>query len=155
MSTVGPRDAEATRTTVRTWWEETLAGTRTRAETSRWAQQQIDAGWWDEELVLQGLLQLQALDIAGDAGAAADSDNALQESLDAWLSRLDRYDENPAAWRTDYFTTMLRSFANRHGIEAAERFSAKMVGAGLLSTSEVQGALDHRQATESASPVRD
>lgn len=148
-----------TRAQVRTWWRDLAAGRCARCEAAAWAERQLDDGLADEELVIQGLLFLQAIDLVpGDDGpvhsedpeapffvAAADIDSALE----AWEAELRRYDEDPDSWMRGYFRRMLTDYAARHGIDAARTFGSKLVASGDLTAEDVVDALDEQRSADS------
>lgn len=121
------------RTAIRDCWDDVLAGRRTREEVNEWAVQQIEAGLWEEELVLQGLLRLNTLPVLGEAD--------VRESLERWTADLAEYDENPQAWDRAYFLRMLREFTQSRGADAGARFAGKLVSDGLLTSLDVREVL--------------
>jgi hypothetical protein len=56
-------DASDLRAQVQERWIDFEAGRRTRSEISRWAEERLEDGTADEELVIQGLLFLQTVDL--------------------------------------------------------------------------------------------
>jgi hypothetical protein len=64
--TPGTGPHEPTRAEVRACWEDVVAGRRTRAEASDWACPWVQANFTGEELVLQGLRYLHAVDLGVD-----------------------------------------------------------------------------------------
>ncbi|MFI6678171.1 hypothetical protein [Kribbella sp. NPDC050470] len=144
---------EPTRAEVHAWWEDVVAGRRTRTEASELAQPWLQANFMGEELVLQGLLYLQALDLGVDApgdtprhrsGSASEylvSDADMATALSRWLQELDVVDEDPAGWTVRHFQRMVSGFATRCGADRARSFGAKLVAAGHLTSADVLDAL--------------
>jgi hypothetical protein len=109
----------------------------------------VQANFMGEELVLQALLYLHAIDLgvddAGDAprhqeGPAVEylaSDADVATALSRWLRELSVYDEDPDGWNRRHFQTMLRDHAARYGVGRARSFGAKLVAAGHLTTADV------------------
>lgn len=134
-----------TNAAVRRRWEDVLAARATVGEASAWAEQVLDTNAWDDELTLQGLLQLQAATVVTELATP---------HLEKWLAELDKYEQDSEAWNRAYFTRTLQRFAAQHGNSAPMRFAAKLVLAGHLTTSDVDNALDTRGVPpESGSPV--
>lgn len=130
---------------VRRRWEDVLAARATVGEAVAWAEQVLYTNAWDDELTLQGLLQLQAANVVTDLATP---------HLENWLAEIGKYEQEPVAWNRAYFTRILQRFAAQHGNSAAMRFAAKLVLAGHLTTSDVENALDTRGVPpESGSPV--
>jgi len=98
---------EPTRAEVQAWWEDVVARRRTRTEASEWADTWVQADLMGEELVLQALLYLHAMDLVVDAsgdnprhraGAASEylvSDADMATALSRWLRELSVYDDDP------------------------------------------------------------
>lgn len=129
-----------TRADVERWWVDLLEGTCTRDQASQWAEYWLNQDPGDiEELVIQGLLTLQSFinsDLSHDELMAE-----VAGDLTRWRNELQRYDADPDAWMCEYFTTMLSSFAGRHGVDSARAFGAKMVRDGWLTERDVEAAL--------------
>jgi hypothetical protein len=122
-----------TRAAIGGWFADVLDGRRTRDEANEWAIDQIEAGQWEEELVLQGLLRLNGLPALSDAEARA--------SLERWTAELAEYDEDPLEWDRRYFLQLVRGFAARVGVGSARLFAAKLVSDGLLTSFDVREVL--------------
>lgn len=125
-----------TRWDVERWWQDCIDGRRTTAEASRWAEDQLDASSPEEELVLQGLLELQSLQF-GDRDAGS-----MRSRLRRWQAELETYDRDPDAWNRRYFQRLLIRFRERHGLERSRGFGRRLVGHGVLSDRDVEEALD-------------
>ncbi|MEU8227452.1 hypothetical protein [Kribbella sp. NPDC048915] len=144
---------EPTRAEVQVWWEDVVAGRRTRTEASDWADPWVQANFMGEELVLQALVYLHAMDLAvdglGDAPrhqSGSDSKYLVSEAdmaraLSRWLQELSVYDEDPDGWTVRHFQKMVRNLATRSGADRARSFGAKLVAAGHLTTADVLDAL--------------
>jgi hypothetical protein len=141
-----------TRADVLDWWRHLVAGRCTRWEAAGWAERQIEQDAWDEELVLQGLLYLQTVDLVKtDSGPRHVSDSAapflavdaeIGPALDEWIGELARFDADPELWMQRYFQRMLRSFAARHGRARAQSFGDKLVAHGDLTPDGVTEAVE-------------
>jgi len=106
-----------------------------------------------EELVLQALIYLHAIDLGVDApgGHASTSVRIRLRVLgigrghgygaESMVSKLGVYDEDPAGWTVRHFQKMVRDFATRSGADRARSFGAKLVAAGHLTTADVLDAL--------------
>jgi hypothetical protein len=144
---------EPTRAEVQAWWEDVVAGRRTRTEASDWAYPWVQANFMGEELVLRALLYLHAMDLGVDApgntprhqaGPASEylvSDADIATALCRWLGELSVYDEDPHGWNLRHFQKMVRDLATRSGADRARSFGAKLVDAGHLTTADVLDAL--------------
>ena len=118
---------------IRGWFADVLAGRRTRDEASEWAVEHIEAGRWEEELILQGLLRLNALPGSSDAQA--------KESLERWTAEFVKYDEDPQEWDRQYFLRLVRGSTERAGVESARRLANKLVSDGVLTSLDVREVL--------------
>jgi len=144
---------EPTRAEVQVWWEDIVVGRRTRTEASDWAETWVQANFMGEELVLQALLYLHAVDLGVDAsgetprhqsGSASEylvSDADMAIALSRWLQELSVDDEDPAGWTVRHFQKMVRDLATRSGADRARSFGAKLVAAGHLTSADVLDAL--------------
>ena len=119
-----------TRVAIRGWFTDVLDGRCTPDEASDWATDHISACRWEDELILQGLLRLNALLSLSDAQA--------QQSLERWTADLAEYDEDPREWDRRYFLQLVRGFAERVGVEHARRFANKLVSEGMLTSLDVR-----------------
>ncbi|KQS65822.1 hypothetical protein [Modestobacter sp. Leaf380] len=142
-----------TRAQVRARWRDLAAGRCARWEAATWAECQLDDGLADEELVIQGLLFLQSIDLVpGDSDGPVHSGDPkapffvatadIDPALGAWETELRRYDADPDAWMRGYFRRMLSGYAATHGVEAARTFGGKLVASGDLAAEDVTAALD-------------
>lgn len=109
-------------------WSRAIAGGAARREAAAWAQEKLDNNPDCEELVLQGLLHLQAL-IHQPAARGED----VGAALTTWRRELHDYDRDPAAWTSNYSVTMLHSFVERHGAKPTHDFAAKLYADGLIT----------------------
>jgi hypothetical protein len=125
-----------TRQDVERWWRDCVDGRRTTDEVSRWAEDQLDAASPEEELILQGLLELQGLRF-GDRDA-----ETMRARLRRWQAELEVYDRDPDAWDRRYFQQLLVRFRERHGLERTRGFGRRLVRHGVLSDRDVEEALD-------------
>lgn len=151
--TPGTGRHEPTRADVRAYWEDVVAGRRTRTEASHWAYPWVQANFTGDELVLRALLYLHAIDLGVDdaggvplhqEGPAVEylaSDGDVATALSRWLRELAIYDDDPDAWNRRHIQTMLRDHAARHGADRARSFGAKLVAARHLTTADVVDAL--------------
>lgn len=123
-----------TREGVERWWRDCIGGRRSRLEASEWAEDQLDRSDAMEELVLQGLLELQRLQFQdGDAQTAS--------RFERWQAELHQYDEDPEAWNRGYFQRILVRFLDRHGVERTRSFGRRMVADGFLTDQDVKNVL--------------
>lgn len=58
-----------------------------------------------------------------------------------WRRHVRDYKADPAAWDRRYYQRMIISFADRHGLERARAFGAKLVASGELRDRDVAAAL--------------
>ncbi len=141
-----------TRAQVRAWWQDLTAGHRTRRQASAWAQHHLDQCAADEELVIQGLLALQACTLvrgeddrpvhAQDPDAPFSHSMAeLAADLTAWEAQLGEYDRDPDAWMRAHFRQMVSRFATGQGVDAARQFGRQLVDDGHLTADDVEDAL--------------
>lgn len=122
-----------TRDDVARWWQDCIDRRRSQVETSEWAEGWLDRGPDVEELVLQGLLELQALRFRdGDEEASR---------LQRWQAELLRYDDDPQAWNRRHLQRMLTGFLERHSVERTRAFGHKLVKWGHLTDQDVEDAL--------------
>ncbi|GAA2012465.1 hypothetical protein JL107_06310 [Nakamurella flavida] len=153
------------RAQVRAWWQDVETGRCMRWEASDWALAHLEDGQADEELVIQGLLYLQALTLVPVPGRdqlahsrvpGAPSFDSLAEvgvALTKWEAQLREYDADPDAWMRGYFRRMISDHAGWRGGDAARRFARKLVRAGHLTTEDVEQALgEHRHREEDEAP---
>jgi hypothetical protein len=141
-----------TRADVLDWWRALIAGRCTRWAAAEWAQAQIDADAWDEELVLQGLLYLQTVDLVKADGGPVhvrDADAAflvpdaeIAPAMEEWLAELARFDDDPELWMRRYFQRGVREYAAQFGRAAGQSFGDKLVAHGDLTPDAVTEALD-------------
>jgi hypothetical protein len=103
---------------------------------SRWAEDQLDAASPEEELVLQGLLELQGLRFKNPDATG------MRSRLRRWQAELETYDRDPDAWNRRYFQRLLGRFRETHGLERARGFGRRLVRDGVLSDRDVEEALD-------------
>lgn len=125
-----------TRRDVERWWQDCIDGRRTRADASRWAEDQIDADSFEEELVLQGLLELQSLRF-DDRDA-----ETMRSRLQRWRAELEVHDRDPDAWNRRYFQRLLLRFRETHSVERTRSFGRRLVRDGVLSDRDVEEALE-------------
>ncbi|GAA3169685.1 hypothetical protein GCM10010531_23440 [Blastococcus jejuensis] len=163
-------DASNLRAQVQERWGDLEAGRRTRSEISRWAEERLEDSTPDEELVIQGLLFLQAVDLVtadrrGEPGAdtpvhvddpeapflvtAADVSRGLQ----SWLEELSACDADPRAWMSRYMQRLIRDFAANHGFEDARSFADKLVASGELTAQDAARALESDAAGDTSNEI--
>ena len=142
---------------MRGWWQDLAAGRRTRSEASVWAESQLEQNLAKEELVIQGLLFLQAADLtpgAGDSPVHSGDPDAsylvfsadIGTALESWEAELRRYDEDPDAWTRDRLRRAVTHHATWRGVDAARKLGGKLVARDLLTAQDVVRALDEQQA---------
>jgi hypothetical protein len=133
--------AVVTRDEVDAQWSALAAGLRGRGEVSRWAEGRLEAAP-DQELVIQGLLYLQALDPAlGWRRRTAVTDGAVAAALQRWRKAFADHDRDPDAWDRSYLRGVVRSVAETHGEERARVLGRKLVTSGKLMSEDVDEAL--------------
>ncbi|HEY0869592.1 MAG TPA: hypothetical protein VGD55_04285 [Acidothermaceae bacterium] len=133
----GMRSGIVTRQEVQQWWSDLVAGRRSRIEASDWAEQWL--GGSGEELVVQGLLALQA--VRHSVLSDLELRPQMADALARWQQELRLYDVDPDAWNRSYFKRLLLDFARRHGAEPARKFGLKLVRSGQLREPDIEDAL--------------
>jgi len=110
----------------------------------------LDRGFSGEELVLQGLLFLQAVDLGSDpnggsnplhlpdgVGAFLESVSDVAAALQRWLAEIEIFDRDPGGWERARLRRVIARFADTHGTERARAFGDKLVRRGDLTESDV------------------
>ena len=160
-------DTSDLRAQVKERWIDLEAGRRTRSEIARWAEERLEDGTPDEELVMQGLLFLQTVDLVAadrpgeDTPVHVDDPEApflvtaadVSRGLQAWLEELSTFDADPSAWMSGYMQRLIRDFAANHGIEDARSFADKLVASGELTAQDAASALESDAAGDTSHEI--
>jgi hypothetical protein len=82
------------------------------------------------------------LDVHGLLQLHPDADTAMvTQRRDDWRARLAVFEADPSGWMREYFRSMLRDVADRHGVARAEAFGEKLVRSGEMTAVDVRDAL--------------
>lgn len=117
-----------TRDDVHERWLLAIPGGASLRQAAAWAEERLDNNPDCEELVLRGLLHLQAL-VHQPLAPSEDVEAALR----SWRGELEVYDRDPGTWTNNYFVAMLEGFAQRHGSQRAEEFAARLQANGVIT----------------------
>lgn len=142
-----------TRADVHRWWAGIVVGGCTRGEASAWAGWHLEHAFSGEELILQGLVYLEAVDLGpnpddgrphhcGDLpGPHYLSMTQVAVSLERWLAELVVYDQDPDGWDRAWLRGVVSAFTARCGPDRGRAFATKLVKRDHLIEADIERAV--------------
>ncbi|MFE4470790.1 hypothetical protein ACFRFH_18415 [Leifsonia sp. NPDC056824] len=123
---------------IRRHFDAVLSSDESAREAAEWSHEQLDHQTWTDEVAFQGLMRLA--DLVGVnwnyVSESADAHGYLFRSYWDWMEVVRWYEDDPAAWKANYFRGLVTSFTDRFGTDRAATAVAALVESGEITSEE-------------------